>query len=135
MTSQVFTRKQFVIAKKFLFYGTLTFLVFVLIVYAWACWDIRSSVREISAKATQQYSGDRVEALIKYVQSEEHGLRNRDRAVWALGRIGDERALSMLEKFYVGEPCDHNKYLCQYELKKAIDLCKGGLNVCSWVTR
>lgn len=135
MARQIFTRKQFVVAKKVLFYGTLIFLVFVLTVYVWACWDIRSGVREISARATQEYSGDRVEALIKYVQSEEHGLRNRNKAVWALGRIGDERALSMLEKFYVGEPCDHNKHLCQYELRKAIDLCKGGLNVCSWVTR
>ena len=105
-----------------------------LVVYAYACWNIGSSVKDIIVRATQEYSGDRVEALIAYMQSEKHNLRNRNRSVWALGQIGDKRALSVLEKFHIGEPCDHNKYLCQYELKKAIDLCKGGLNLCSWVT-
>ena len=135
MTGQSIYRRWFVTAKKILFYGTLTCVVFFLIVYAYACWNIGSGVRVISAKATQQYSGDRVEALITYMQSEKHSLKNRNRAVWALGQIGDERALSALEKFHKGKPCDHDKYLCQYELKKAIDLCKGGLNLCAWVTR
>ena len=51
-------------------------------------------MKDISARATQEYSGDRVEALIAYLQSEEHSLRNRNRAVWALGQIGDDRACS-----------------------------------------
>lgn len=135
MTGRSFPRKWFVTTKKILFYGLLTCLVFVLIVYVRVCWNIGSGVKGISAQAAQEYSGDRVEALIGYIQSEKHSLRDRNRAVWALGRIGDRRALSVLEKFYIGEPCDHNKYLCQHELKKAINLCKGGLNICSWISR
>ena len=135
MTGRTISRERFVTAKKILFYGLLTCLVFVLIVYLWACWSIGSSVKDISARATQEYSGDRIEALIAYVQSKKHSLRDRNRAVWALGQMGDGRALSVLEKFYLGELCDHSKFLCQYELKKAINLCKGGLNLCSWVTR
>jgi hypothetical protein len=127
--------KWFIIAKKILLYGILSCLVFFLIVYVWACWNIGSGVKKISAQATQEYSGDGVEALIAYVQSEKHSLMGRNRAIWALGQIGDERALSVLEKYYMSEPCDHNKYVCQRELKKAIDLCKGGLNICSWVSR
>ena len=135
MTEKSIPRKWFVTAKKILFYGLLTCLVFILTVYVWACWSIGSSVKQISAQAAQEYSGDRVEALIAYMQSEKHSLRERNRAVWALGRISDRRALSVLEKFYMGEACDHNKYLCQHELKKAINLCKGGLNLCSWVSQ
>lgn len=127
--------KWFAIAKKILICGILTCLVFVLIVYGMACWSIRSGVEEICAEATQEYPGDKVEALIAYVQSENHNLKDRNRAVWASGQIGDKRALSVLEKFYVGESCDHDKYLCQHELKKAIDLCKAGVNLCAWVSR
>ncbi len=127
--------KWFVIVKKILFYGVPTCLAFVLIIFGWACWSIRLSVKEISAEARREYSGDRVEALITYVQSEKHSLRDRNRAVWALGQLGDESALPVLEKFYSDEPCDHDRYLCQHELKKAIDLCKGSLNLCAWVSR
>lgn len=30
-----------------------------------------------------------------------------------------------LKSVYTGAPCDHDKYLCQYELGKAIKLCGG----------
>lgn len=135
MTGQSITRKWFFMTKKILFNGILIFLVLFLIVYIWACWNISSAVKRISAQATQEYLGDRVEALIAYMQSEKHSLRNRNRAIWALGQIGDVRALPVLEKFYMGEPCNHDKYLCQRELRKAIEMCKGGLNLCSWVSR
>jgi len=59
----------------------------------------------------------------------------RNHAIWALGQLGDKRALPSLEKLYTGEPCDHSKYVCQYELKKAIKLCRGGLNITAWTWR
>ena len=127
--------KSFVIAKQVIILGALIGLVFVCIIYGYACWNIRSGVKEISAEAVREYPVERVDALIEYVQSEKHSLKDRNSAVWALGQLGDERALPVLEKFYVGEPCDHDKYLCQRELKHAIGLCKGGLNLCAWVCR
>jgi hypothetical protein len=135
MTGQSITRKRFFVTKKILFYGGLICLVLFLIVYIWICWNISSAVKRISARATREYPGDRVEALIAYMQSEKPSLRNRNRAIWALGQIGDGRVLYVMENLYMGEPCNHDKYLCQRELRKAIDLCKGGLNVCSWVSR
>ena len=92
-------------------------------------------MKGICAEAMQEYPVDRVEALVAYMQSEKHSLKDRNRSVWALGQIGDKCALPVLEKLYIGEPCDHDKYLCQRELKKAIQMCKGGLNVCSWVSQ
>ena len=126
---------RFAIVRKVFVYGTLSCLAFLLIAFVMICFSIRSGVKEISAEATQQYPGDRIEALIAYVESENHSLRQRNRAVWALGQIGDERALPILTESHTGEPCDHDSFLCQGELQKAIKLCKGSFNATAWLPR
>ncbi|MFB0524791.1 MAG: HEAT repeat domain-containing protein [Phycisphaerae bacterium] len=126
---------RFAVVKKVLVYGILFCFTFLFITYLMACWSIRSSVKEISAEATQQYQGDRVEALIAYINSEDHNLKEKNHVVWALGQLGDERALPVLEKSYTGQPCNHDKSLCQRELRRAIKLCKGGLNLTAWLPR
>jgi len=73
--------------------------------------------------------------LIAYVKSEDHSLRKRNLAVWALGQIGDKRALPVLNQFYTGGPCDHDHYLWQGELQKAIKLCQGSFNASAWLLR
>jgi len=45
------------------------------------------------------------------------------------------RALPVLESFYTGGECEHDKFLCQRELSKAIYGCKDGLNLTSWLPR
>lgn len=126
---------RFTTIKKVLVYGTLSCLAFLLVAFVLICCSIRSGVRDISAEATKQYPGDRVEALISYVQNKNNSLRKRDLAVWALGQIGDQRALPTLEKSYTSGPCDHDSRLCQGELQKAIKLCKGGVNATAWLPR
>ena len=71
---------RFAIVKKVLVYGSLPCLAFLLVAFVMICFSIRSSVKEISAQATQQYPGDRIEALITYVKSENHSLRKRNHA-------------------------------------------------------
>ena len=93
------------------------------------CAAIGSGVRSISAEAVQEQPGDQVLALMAYVESEKHSLSERNHAVWALGHLGDPRALSVLNRYFTGAPCDHEHALCQYELSKAIRLCKGGTNI------
>ena len=107
---------RFAIVRKVFVYGALSCLAFLLVAFVMICFSIRSGVKEISAEATQQYPGDRIEALITYVESENHSLRQRNLAVWSLGQIGDEYALPTLEKSYTGGPCDHDNLLCQQEL-------------------
>ena len=126
---------RFVIVKKVLVFGILSCLAFLIVAFVMICFSIRSSVKEISAEAVQQYPGDRIEALITYVDSENISLRQRNHAVWALGQIGDERALPTLEKSYTGQPCDHDSRLCQREVQKAIKLCKGSFNATAWLPR
>ena len=75
--------------------------------------------------ATQKYPGDKVEALIMLVESKENGYRAhryraKNHALWALGQLGDKRALPSLKKLVTGEPCDHETNLCQGEIKEAI---------------
>ena len=128
-------RRRFAVARKALVYGTLCCLAFLFLAFVMICWSIRSSVKEISADAVREYPGDRTEALMTYVDSENHSLRQRNRAVWALGQISDKRALPVLEKWYTGDPCDHQNSLCQRELSKAINACNGAFNATAWLPR
>ena len=89
----------------------------------YAYWDISSGLDEISEVASR-YPGDRVEALMELVADSDRSLKTRNRAVWALGQIGDARALPLLEEHYTGEECDHSRLLCQRELRKAIARCR-----------
>ncbi|MHC4657123.1 MAG: hypothetical protein ACYS91_19220 [Planctomycetota bacterium] len=128
-------KRRFVSLKRVLVYGVLSCLVLVLVMFMVVCFSIRSAVKEMSAEATKEYPGNRVEALKAYVSSESHSLKKRNRAVWALGQIGDKSALAVLESFYIGGDCDHEKHLCQRELSHAIYGCKGGLNLTAWLPR
>lgn len=121
--------------KRIFVYGVLSCLILVLVMFVLVCFSIRSAVKQMSAEATKEYPGNRVEALIAYVSSESHSLKKRNRAVWALGQIADKSALAVLESFYTGADCDHEKHLCQHELKKAIYGCQGGLNLTAWLHR
>jgi hypothetical protein len=90
-------------------------------------WHIHQSVKLNcqSAQHAHPHPGDDVAALIDYMNSENHSLWDRThRGVWTLGQLRDNRALSALEKVYIGK-CDHYKKLCQYEVRKAVKLCGG----------
>jgi len=78
-----------------------------------------------TARAAHPHPGDNVAALLDYVQSGSHTLRERNLAVWALGQARDSRALPVLESYYTGGECDHATRLCQSELEKAVKLCRG----------
>jgi hypothetical protein len=96
---------------------------------------IGSGVRSVSAAALLEQPGDRVAAIMAYADASTHSLKDRNRAIWALGQFGDSRALPVLEKHYTGQPCEHDRALCQHELKKAIKLCRGGTNLSAFVWR
>ncbi len=121
--------------KQALRYGVLICSTLLFVGYLCICFSIRHSVKEISAQAVKEYPGDRVEALMTYVEAKNHSLRKRNRAVWALGQIGDSRAVGVLEKFRTGKPCDHSSQLCQREVGRAIKACEGSFNATAWLPR
>ncbi len=98
-------------------------------------WLIGSGVHAASEAALLERPGERVPALMAYIESPTHTLRARNRAVWALGQLGDARALPVLEKHVTGRECDHARALCQYELRKAIRLCQGATNMSAFIWR
>lgn len=108
--------------------GVSIFLLFFVITCVWIGHDVKSQCRE----AKREYKGDCVEALIAVLNDEEKPLRQRNSAIWALGQLGDSRALPVLESYYTGdipprEPLDG--VISQYELKKAVNLASGGFNL------
>lgn len=109
--------------------GTLFFL------FISASTFIGLEVEQECEMAQGQYGGDCVQALTSLVEDEDHDLKKRNQAVWALGQMGDARALSVLNNLYTGEECQHDQFLCQHELKKAIKLCGGGFNITALVWR
>lgn len=114
-----------------LYWGVLGFGFITLTFVVTSVW-IGFSVKDHCLAAQGKYEGDCVEALARVLDDEENSLRERNTATWALGQMGDERALETLQKYYTGDIPDREPYdetLSQYELKKAINLIESGLNV------
>lgn len=114
--------------------GISIFLLFFVVTCTWIGYEVKVQCQG----AKREYGGDCVEALSKQLNDEHRGYRARNDAIWALGQIGDRRALSTLESHYSGdiperEPLD--EVISQYELKKAINLTSGGKNIGAWVWR
>ena len=86
---------------------------------------VELQLKDVCAAAVRQHPGDKVEALMMLLGPQEYGYRKHsyrmnNRAVWALGQLGDDRALPFLRNLLTGQPCDHNTNLCQGEITKAI---------------
>lgn len=109
-------------------------LLFFFIATVW----IGHEAKSLCQSARWHYGGDCVEALIAQLEDENRGFRDRNHAIWALGQLGDARALPALSAFYTGiiperEPLD--EMISQYELKKALALVRGGTNITAWLWR
>ena len=113
--------------RRFLLKGVLIVLAaFAVVIVLLSLW-VELHLRETCEMATRKYPGDKVEALMKFVETEERGYRAElyranNRAFWALGQLGDKRALPFLKGLLTGGPCDHETNLCQGEIQEAIDI-------------
>lgn len=95
---------------------------------------IGRAVKNQCHEAIKLNSSDCVSALIKVLNDDKKGFRERNSAVWVLGQLGDKRALPYLRQYYSGNIPNReslDKGLSQYELQKAINLTSGGINVTS----
>lgn len=131
--------------KEKLFYlvaiGVSIFILFFFIGSVWIGYEAKSLCQNAKWQylpADRQVDGDCVEALMLQLDDEHQGFRARNHAIWALGQLGDKRALPLLQKYYTGnipdrEPLD--EMISQYELKKAINLAEGGTNITAFIWR
>ena len=111
----------------FIAIGLSIFTLFFVICCTWIGFDVKTQCQE----AKGEYGGDCTQALISLLKDENRGFKSRNSAIWALGQLGDTRALPVLQNYYTGnipsrEPL--NQTISQYELKKAINLANGGFN-------
>jgi hypothetical protein len=112
--------------------GLSIFCLFFMITGVWIGHDVKQQCHEAQAK----YQGDCVEALIDLLNDEGQSFAAKNSAIWALGQLGDQRALATLRSYYTGNIPDReslSESLSQYELKKAIHLTSGGINIASWL--
>lgn len=124
--------------KEKLFYviaiGVSIFLLFFVISCTWIGYEVKTQCQN----AQREYGGDCIEALIVLLNDDSRGFRVRNDAIWALGQMGDSRALSVLQSYYTGSIPDReplNETISQYELKKAVNLTSGGTNLTAWAWR
>ena len=123
--------------KRKILFGSLIGISIVTFMFVATCTLIGLSVSQKCEVAQDKYAGDCVEALIAYLDDETNSYKSRNSAIWALGQLGDNRALPALRKLYVGkipprEPAD--KMISQYSLKKAISLITDEFNITKLVT-
>jgi len=114
--------------------GTSIVLLFFVVLCSWIGYEVNSQCK----KAQLTHTGTCIEALTEVVKDDNASFSDRNSAIWSLGQLGDARALPVLLKYYTGnipsrEPL--NKTISQYELKKAIALAKGGLNLSAFIWR
>lgn len=124
--------------KRWVLYGLLMGAGMMVLVFLITSSLIGVEVRERCQTAISKYEGDCVEVLMVTVASEEESFRNRNYGIWALGQLGDTRAMPLLESMYTGNIPEREPYddsISQYELKKAIALVGGGFNATAWVWR
>ncbi|MCF7820551.1 MAG: CapA family protein [Candidatus Pacebacteria bacterium] len=125
--------------KNWLFLALALFLIVVITFYVSAK-QIGASVSQICSLAQAEYKKDCVDSLILVLENDNLDFSMRNRAVWALGQLGDKRALSSLNTYLIVENKDQKKenlsfQISQSELKKAINLASGGKNMTAWLWR
>lgn len=100
-----------------------------LVLFGLSLVEIYSGVKERCDNARYEFGGDSVEALMSLIESDKHSFKERNDAIWALGQLGDRRAVPFLQKMITDEdqppPYDSSKYIVQYSVKKALKSCSG----------
>lgn len=109
-------------------------VLFFVIAASWIGYEVKDQCRS----AKREYKSDCVTSLMALVKDENKNFRTRNEAVWALGQFGDPKALPVLKSLYTGIIPERellDETLSQYELKKAINLTSGGINISAFIWR
>ncbi len=88
-------------------------------------WQASARISAVEEAAHAAHPGDELDALVAYLESSGPALDDKNRAIWLLGELRDRRALPVLDALDRGEECDHARFVCQRELRKAIDKIQG----------
>jgi len=88
-------------------------------------------------KAKGNFAFDTVESLIELIKSEKYTYSEKNKAIWALGQIGDKRALPILKQLDTDEiqnkPLNSKQYIVQYSVEKAIKQINSSFIATRWM--
>lgn len=79
---------------------------------------VEKEVQETCKKAVSVYPGDKIQALINVSKNESSCTKDKSMALWALGQLGDKKALAYLVENFEGK---EESNVCVYEAQKAIE--------------
>lgn len=106
------------------------FFLFFVITGSWIGYEVKQNCKEAQVEYGRELSC--TTALTRLLEDERQSYARRNSAIWALGQEGDPASLEVLRKYYTGEIPEReplNQTISQYELKKAIVLAEGGVNL------
>jgi hypothetical protein len=110
----------------------------VVVLYGIGARLIFNGVQQYATEAQAVYGGDAAGALIALVEDENTPFEKRNSAIWALGQLGNERALPVLTKLDTDEvqnpPYDSTSYIVQYSVEKSIKQING-FSMVRWMYR
>jgi hypothetical protein len=123
----------------FLLLSVTVILILALGGFGYSLRQIFVGVNDMCEAATSRYGGDNVEALMALIESKNASLREKNRAIWALGQIGDKRALPLLRRLDTDEiqakPYNPDHYIVQYRVEKAIRQIQSRFTLTRWMYR
>ncbi len=108
------------IIKKFMMFGYISVVAGLILTFWGVTASTKNEANRLGENAINVFHKDKVESLLLLIDSDRHSLKEKNNAIWALGVLKDERALSKLESLATGEECNHAEKLCQREIKKSI---------------
>ena len=79
---------------------------------------VENQVQETCKKAVSVYPVDKIQALINVSKNESSCTKDKSMALWALGQLGDKKALPYLVENFGGKK---ETNVCVYEAQKAIE--------------
>ena len=102
-------------------------MVVIVAVAAYALLSVERAraIDALCANAEAEFDGSQIDALVSYLNSETTSLSDKNRTIWVLGELRDDRALPALLALSGSDTCDHDRYVCQYEIEKAIEKIQG----------
>ncbi len=120
--------------KKIIVVVIISVLFLIILSVALSFHAIYTGVKNICVQAKQEYAKDCVNSLVQFITSDEHSIKEKTHAVWALGQIADKRAIPYLQEFQRTLGCekDPKKSKLCYEIFKALKWCEQG-NATSWM--
>jgi hypothetical protein len=128
-----------ILKKKSKFFKRLILIIILLfaISIGYSFHSIFRGVKDITYQAKSKFGNDNVQALISLANSNEFSFKLRNRAIWALGQIGDKRALPTLNRLNSKIPQtkqqNPNNELVRYTIEKSINQINCNLIVTRWM--